>query len=408
MPSVWTNQLRQASFRGVKFFIESHEFGFGRRSQLHEFPDRDKPFAEDLGRSANKFSIEGHILGDDYFTNRNAFIAACEEEGPGELIHPYLGSKFVQVSSVSLKEDTKQGRICTFTAEFQEAGEAQFPAATEDSVGSILATGDGLKKANRDSFIKGFDIFGLPQKSIDSLKSRLRAFTKSVDDATKPLSDTESFLDKLRRDKKRFDRDIDSLISRPGDLWDRMSSLVDSLVGTGGTSKPARVTATRPLVGFARPGRLSAPPAVTTPTPKTPSSEQAKKNEDLIHGVVRQEAIRNIVADETQVDFASVNDAIEERAILIKEINLIQVETSNDEIYQALQDTKAILVKTMPNEQDVLPVIQTVQNRQTVPAIVMAYDLFEDSRKESDIVNRNNIRHPGFVCGGIDLEVLSA
>ena len=37
---------------------------------------------------------------------------------------------------------------------------------------------------------------------------------------------------------------------------------------------------------------------------------------------------------------------------------------------------------------------------------LLAYDFFEDAGNEDDIIKRNNIRHPGFIEAGSELEVL--
>jgi hypothetical protein len=44
----------------------------------------------------------------------------------------------------------------------------------------------------------------------------------------------------------------------------------------------------------------------------------------------------------------------------------------------------------------------------TMPALVVAHTIYGDARAQTDIVLRNNIRHPGFVEAGVELEVLDA
>ena len=56
MTKTWEN-LRPASFRGVAFEVESHSESGGRRIELHEYPLRDTPYAEDLGKKAGKWQI---------------------------------------------------------------------------------------------------------------------------------------------------------------------------------------------------------------------------------------------------------------------------------------------------------------------------------------------------------------
>lgn len=46
----WKDRLQDASFRGVPFKVEEESAGTGRRVETHEYPNRDKPYTEDLGK----------------------------------------------------------------------------------------------------------------------------------------------------------------------------------------------------------------------------------------------------------------------------------------------------------------------------------------------------------------------
>jgi len=82
--------------------------GAGRRTQVHEYPQRDKPWVEDLGRSAREIAFEAFVVGADYVDQANRLLSAIEEPGPGALIHPWFGTL-----TVSLKD---QARV-TFSRE---------------------------------------------------------------------------------------------------------------------------------------------------------------------------------------------------------------------------------------------------------------------------------------------------
>ena len=41
--------------------------------------------------------------------------------------------------------------------------------------------------------------------------------------------------------------------------------------------------------------------------------------------------------------------------------------------------------------------LTTLTPTEVSPALVLAYDYYEDASREADIVARNGIRHPGFV-----------
>lgn len=89
MSTGWKAKLRPASFRGIQFFVETSNYGSGRRGVTHEFPGRDVPYREDLGRKVRTYKTDAYLVGTTYTTTRDQLISALEQYGSGKLIHPY-------------------------------------------------------------------------------------------------------------------------------------------------------------------------------------------------------------------------------------------------------------------------------------------------------------------------------
>ncbi len=68
----WRDDLQGGSFRGVPFYTQHAGGKIGRRVQLVEYPLKDTPNSEDMGRKARSFSIEAFVLGADYMSARDA------------------------------------------------------------------------------------------------------------------------------------------------------------------------------------------------------------------------------------------------------------------------------------------------------------------------------------------------
>ena len=75
--------LREASFKGVPFKVDETEGQFGRRNVLHQYPYRDLPFAEDLGREVRRFSVHAFVLTQPEY---DALVEALEKEYSNESI----------------------------------------------------------------------------------------------------------------------------------------------------------------------------------------------------------------------------------------------------------------------------------------------------------------------------------
>ena len=127
----WRMQLVPASFRGAEFHIDANSRASGRRMVLHEFPKRDIPYAEDMGRKARGFPINGYVIGPDYKSARDDLIDALETEGPGQLVLPTLGQWQVQVRDYTVRETRQAGGMAEFEMQFVEAGEESFSANTD-------------------------------------------------------------------------------------------------------------------------------------------------------------------------------------------------------------------------------------------------------------------------------------
>lgn len=117
--SGWFDQLQQASFRGVPFGVLGSDGKFGRRVALHQYPNRDKPYVEDMGRSTRKISLTGFLIenslvygGGGVLSQRDAMVAAAETAGKGTLVHPTLGQLQVNVpdGGLTVSEKWDQGR----------------------------------------------------------------------------------------------------------------------------------------------------------------------------------------------------------------------------------------------------------------------------------------------------------
>ena len=56
LPSAWRGSLLPASFNGARFHTETNSRESGRRIVEHQFPKKELPYAEDMGRQAREFN----------------------------------------------------------------------------------------------------------------------------------------------------------------------------------------------------------------------------------------------------------------------------------------------------------------------------------------------------------------
>ena len=395
----WKDRLQEGSFRGVPFFIDTSELSGGRRAVSHEFPDRDTPFAEDVGRKARSFPITGHILGDNYFLLRDRLIAACDQRGPGELIHPYHGSRNVQLTEFSVAESTTEGRIATFSFTFIEAGTFKFPTIGEDRANTLLGfSAESLENAKAD-FDKKFSVTKLPGFAVEKARSGVRAAADAFDSATSGIATSADDIANLAFSTRNLIAEVSDLIQKPADLANRLLNSL-SLLSTVSFDLNEALKAYETLFGFD--SDLDDIPNLGTST-----RTQQKINEDALNDLIRRGAIIRSTEDVLGSIFFSVDDALNKRIELSRLIEDQIKDTDDDAFFQSMRDLNAVLVESLPDIETDLPSIIKFTPRITLPSLVIVHDLFDSLDNEQDLIDRNNIRHPGFVPGAKELEVIS-
>ena len=144
----WRDKFQQARFRNAIFFVEADVRGGGRRIALHQYPKRNIPYAEDMGHTANTFTVQGFLITLDgtYLDLKNQLIDALEQDGPGmlRLPMPYQMSDVqVMVQSYGITESREKGGMCTVEMSFVEYGDPVFrstistPAQIEQSAAKV-------------------------------------------------------------------------------------------------------------------------------------------------------------------------------------------------------------------------------------------------------------------------------
>ncbi len=120
-----------ASFRRVIFHVETGGRSSGRRTVLHEYPKRDEPFAEDMGRHARRFQFSGYLIYRpsnpvyEYTSQRERLYKALEAADADRLVHPVFapGGVLAMCERFTMTESRERGGYTQFEMSFVEAGQ---------------------------------------------------------------------------------------------------------------------------------------------------------------------------------------------------------------------------------------------------------------------------------------------
>lgn len=393
----WRDKLSSGSFRGVPFVVEASDGEIGRRVALHEYPLRDKPYAEDMGRKARRFSLDFFVHGADYMAARDRMIEAIEQSGSGKLVHPYLGELTVTVFEArGPRESTREGGMARFAVTFVESGEAVFPSTVTDGAATVAGMADLAQIEIVREFAESFDVTGQSWIA-DHAVSLLGRFTATIAAIKNRIPGLPSFVVDFAADLAGLAASAESLIRTPADLAVSVYELVAGIARLPDRPKRA-LDAYRPLYDF-----LSGEPDIAG---TTVARRKQAANQSALIALVRRASVIEAARAASVAEFTSLDQAISYRDELADQLDQ-QMETADDDSYAAMADLRAALVRYVAATSGDLARLISYTPAATMPALVIAHRLYQDAGREAEIVSRNNFRHPGFVPGGVALEVLS-
>jgi prophage DNA circulation protein len=394
----WRDSLKTAKFRGVPFGVEAAELEGGRRGAKHEYPQRDVPFVEDLGRKARIFPIEAFVVGDDYLTARDALIAALETPGAGELIHPHYGVRRVIGTTFRIRESSDAGGMARFGITFEETESApQIPTSTPAAPEALTASADVAGGAIGADFEVAYLVDGQPALALESLQAVVQSAADAMDDAFTPLMAAEQGLASLKRGIGDLTADLDALVRAPLEVISTTSGILDSLTSLAVTPRRA-ITALLAVYGFT--------PSADRPPATTATRVREQENYDALLRLIRLLSVLQAARLAPDATYDTYDDATAVRDSLCEALDE-QAEGSGDEAFTALEQLRADLVRAVPGEEGDLPHLMRYTPGYQLPSLVLTHRLYGELSRETDLLARNRIARPGFVSGNAELEVLA-
>lgn len=402
-------QLRRASFRGVPFEVTSSNLSIGRRTQTFEYPQRDDPFTEDMGRSKRTIRITAFVVGYDYIARMKRLIAACEKPGSGRLIHPWLGSMEVTPTDLSAPV-FESNRIASVSLTFVESGKLQYPNALLDVGAKCLSAAQLLVNAEFDEFVKTFDLTGAQDFVKEAVGLDLQGILNS--ETVQSVCDVFDLADELAT----LSHDVITLAEGGADaLFNRVLDTY-GLQGFASTVH-AWTDVSHRFRSLTRSSELNSakPQAVASRT----TSERIEKANAAGQAMIRGLSVANMVvaASEigtsndrldasTPVQTAPYDDLIAVRNEILEAIDEESLKVSSDPIYEALCESRSAVYEAITQRAENQARLVSFKPSSVQPALVLAYDYYGDASREAEIVGRNKIRHSGFVPA-VELKLLN-
>lgn len=399
----WREQLQPASFRGVPFLVDSHEATLGRRVAVHEFPLRDQPYAEDLGRRGREFTVEAYVLGADYLVQRDRLIAAVERPGPDRLVHPYLGELQVTVLECALRESTNEGGVARLTLKFLEAGASVFPARTSSTRAPVAAARDAALSALQSGFTGGdraYAMQGRPAFVAAAAQGIVQQAVARMQQALGAARGAVSAVADVQRRINAIEQGVLALVYAPAELGQELLASVRGIVRDVALGPRDALALARRFYDFG----FDLDAVLQT----TPDRQQQARNQDALVRLVRAGAVCEAAGSAAALDFESFQEAAAVREELAATLAaLMEREDVDDALYGTLRTLRAAVARDIGARGADLARVVSFTPPATLPALVVAHLVYADATRGDEIVARNDAAHPGFLPSGVALEVLS-
>ncbi|NDO83955.1 hypothetical protein CJP72_25475 [Citrobacter sp. NCU1] len=416
----WRFSIRPASFRGVPFKVAEDEATFGRRTVPHEYPLRDVPYTEDMGRKVRRYSVSAYVIGSDFMAQRDRLLTALEQGGSGTLIHPFYGSLTVNVDGdITFRHSRDNGGMCEISLKFIESGQLSYPTAGGATAQNVENAADAADQSFADKFLDDFDLTG-PDWICDGVIQSVSDMLDDVIDFFEMVDSGISDLARLLQGDLSVlfppPSQVAEIISRVQAMWaagksiyyntDSAISAVDNLKYISGidslaprgvwpTQSASQQQTTVATNAFSQLMRSSAITQSTRqfsalPTPTASNYNYRPATRAALTDSPRQN-------NEPSVLPVSYDQLTRQRTSYSQLFDRETCRVSGDEPFIRIEDLRQTVWLDIQKRLQLTAKTVTRTPDDVTPAVVLAADWYDDASRGAEIVALNNIPHPGFV-----------
>lgn len=399
--------LLPAKLSGIRFEVDSDSMPVGRRTADHEYPFRDEPYIEDMGRKKRVINLEAWVCGDDCLERRDRLIAVFEAKDVVTLVHPWYGEMQVKPVEATPKHRYDEGRVVRIEMNFVEAGELDNPRVTDDTASLLAGYADELQTMVDDALsYLSFDHLGLDMLDLSGAGRIIGVLSGAFNSLSQVLTGAKNPFISLFND-------VMGLVAKPAGLV----AIVRSMFG--GLAKSSSTTARQITRDFNRQSgstitasyaEIVRMPATLVRAVAKVDAQPAAANAALatIEKPLREYVQYTLVAQAAGVLSimpAVVKDDVKTSTDAVVQAIDVLCNTASDEQYQALVRLRMAVLLDYHERISRARNMRTLKIEMPTPALVLAYNAHENALRDGEIILRNKVAHPLFVAGDINVVV---
>lgn len=417
------SRLQPASFRGVPFLVDTAGGTGGRHLVTHEFPLRDDPYTEDLGRASRRFRLHafvvdqlpgtlfdlasGSLLSGDlsfggspsYIDQRDDLIDAIEGDNTAAtLVHPTMGAFSCRAGLLQWTERiVERFGYCEFQLEFVVDGPQPSPVSGDDTISSLLdgvASALPIISAVYETVALGIvspqallgtaveTMLGLPAGTIQGLQNAIAGISATPTDAEATAAAVQGATQAMA---------AKVIAAAPASLPVQPD---DPVLGVSFTI-PAPADFSGGLAGLASWGNDLPPIGGAGRQAAIMAAQQA-----AVIGLVQGSALAAAIQVYAAADWPYAEAAAAARVQLVQLLD-VQLDAAaaagQDDLYCAWQALTALVIRDLLARAQALPDLRPYAFPAPLPSLALAQRLYQDASRATEIELLNSVAQPLFM-----------
>ena len=243
-----STRILDGFFKGIPIRIDSGDVSGGRKISKKEFPNRDTQTIEDLGLQPRTYTLqiviaplttqEGGVTNTQqgYFEYRDAIIAAIEDKGPGDLIHPLYGRiENVVATTYSLTEDFADFGRTRLNVTFEVSSDTGVPRQTITALSQLAQSNTLVNAAINNDISNNFSVITKFTNNFSDAVTKVNDIIEAAVESTSFLGAAADEINEFNSFIGEFSADVNSLVIAPSSLAASVNNLFSNIDGLFGT-----------------------------------------------------------------------------------------------------------------------------------------------------------------------------
>ena len=374
------------SFKGVPFFVDDYEMqGGGRNIVSNPVPFSSNYINQDLGGKIPTHPINVYLIGRECKQARDNLIAVCNEEGAGELVHPFFGRFQAECISLTAAGGKSGVNYCTLQVEFRPVSAAEGRPVQANLAGIAKAAASEFQKISVDKFSDSFTVSGKGKGVVDLAVEFTQKAMDAVLSARQALATVNDFVSAVGAMKAN----AATIMMAPADFVTRLENIV---------------TATKEMFGIE--SEENDVDEYLDMLERVRDLESGENPAGKIAATFKNFAASMVASSLLDAKFSSVDDAAAMQNKVANTFGWLLEQTDDVDDYMSISNMESASLGYLRSTMENIAVVLEKDISYSNNVLQVCYDVYGSVDRAEEIIERNGLVQGLFILPG-KIKVLS-